>query len=454
MTISRQRPALPAPSHWIGIRKYWRFLRRPLRELLVELSDRHLSTHAYILGSSGSGKTVLQLHIAMGALLRRQSLVVLDARGDMALAIVELAARAGLSPDLVRFIDLRSPSPVGFNPLSGGGLPYYRALGILDALAAESESWGPQLAEFLRYALLLLAECGGSLTQLEDLFYNRAVRLALIARAQSESVRAFWMRFDALHPDRQAALASPVINKCSLILSTVGLRHMFGHPRPIDLATHLATPGSLTLISLAVDQLHSAGWMVGRVLLASICREVFAQVDVPESCRNDILLLVDEFEHFSGPLFETILAEGRRFRLSAVLAHQNLAQLTPKMRALILGNVGVKVVFRSSYSDSDLLNRDIAGVKGTFDIANLRTGEAVLWRRGEPAFEIEVNAPLIDDVGEISPLARAYIAELTKHGEVMPDPVDAEVSEAVPEQSADSPQPGLGKPDLEDWLSQ
>jgi len=341
------------------------------------------------------------------------SIVVLDARGDLASAVIELAARCRIHPSLVKFFNLREKvRPLGFNPLAGGGEPYYRALGVLDAVAAESESWGVQLAETLRNGLLLLAEAGGTLTQLEPLFFDVRKRKSLVAKATNAATKSFWMRFGELSADRQSALATPVLNKVSLLLSTDALRRLYGHPEPLDLARHLATPGSVTVISLAVDEVHGAGWMTGSMFLSAICREIFSQVDVAESMRNPVRLYVDEFEHFSMREFETILAEGRRFKLSAVLAHQTLAQLTPKMRSVILGNVGVKLIFRTSHQDAEALNRDLAGDARALEITSLGVGEAVFWRRGSEPIYIEINEPLINDVGSISSRARNLLARM------------------------------------------
>lgn len=451
--MGSRRPAVPIPDHWVGVVKNWPDLCQSIGEALVSLPPSTLRTHALVFGGTGLGKTNLILHMAAGDILRGQSIIVLDARGDLALATLELAARAGVDPAKVRFFNLREKTnPLGFNPLAGSGEPYYRALGLIDAVAAESETWGVQLAETLRNAALILAETQSSLAQLDGLFYDGRVRKPLIERAKSQALKDFWTRFDGLSSEKQAALASPVLNKVSSLLSTEGLRRMYGHPTPADLSKQLSTPGSITLVSLAVDELHSAGWMTGSIMLSAICREIFSRATVAESDRNPVRLYVDEFENFSMKDFESILAEGRRFRFSVVLAHQTLAQISPKMRSIILGNVGVKVVFRTGFQDAEVLNKDLAGVKGAFDLANLPVGEAILWRRGEPPLHIEVNAPLIGDVGLGSPRSRAYMARLAEltpaYFEVVePGPVDDEQATKAPPRSRSS----KSEP-LEEWL--
>lgn len=434
------------------MRKGWERTCRSISEALVSLTPEQMKTHTLVIGATGSGKTCLLHHLIAQDLLNNSSIVVLDARGDLAAATIELCARAIIDPAKVRFFNLREKErPFGFNPLAGGGEPYYRALGVLQALESGSESWGVQLAETMRNALLLLAQSGGSLTKLEDLLYVAPFRRSLLKTCVDASVKGFWDRYGLLSPEKQAALASPVLNKVSLLLSTDPLRRLFGHQAPVDLRDHLDEPGSVTIISLAVDELHGAGWMAGRIFLASICREVFARVEVAESFRNPVRLVVDEFEHFGLGEFESILAEGRRFKFSLVLAHQTLAQLSTKMRAMILGNVGAKLVFRAGRQDAEILNKDLTGDAKAFDLASLPTGEAVLWRRGEQPIHIEVNAPLIDDVGRESSIARRYRARLR---ELTPPFVPEFYEPAVsPEDTGElGPKQDDEPGSLEDWL--
>lgn len=436
----------PIPKHWIGIRKHWQHMCQSLGEALVSIPPMNLATHALVIGATGSGKTNLLHHLCAQDILNEHSLVVLDARGDLAMAVLELAARANVDPERVEFLNLREKEfPSGFNPLAGEGEPYYRALCVLDAVEAESESWGVQLAETLRNAVLLLAEARSDLTQLEPIFYQPHVRRDLMQRATSEPVLSFWKRYNALSPDRQTALAGPVLNKVSKLFATDTLRRVFGHPNPIDLTKQLSTPGSITLVSLAVDELHSAGWMTGSIFLSSLCREVFSRTELAESQRVPVRLVVDEFEHFGMQEFENILAEGRRFKFSVLLAHQTLAQLSTKMRAMILGNVGVKAVFRSARQDADILSRDLTGNTKELDLPSLGVGEAIIWQRGMAPEHVEVNVPIIRDVGYQSSRVTRLLRVIRQRNHVPHE------SQTIIEGPIDEPFDSPGE-NLEDWL--
>ncbi len=366
-------------------------------------------------------------------------------RGDLVNAALQLCA-GRVAPEKVKLFDLRERErPQGFNPLFGSGESYFRALNVLDAITKESESFGVQLAETLRLSLLLLAEANAPITRLEDLLTNEVYRAELLTKSNSDSSTQFWERFNGLSPEKQAAYVSPVMNKVSMLFATEGLRRMFGHQSSVDLGKHLNTPGTVTLISLAVDELHAAGKMTGALFLSSILREIFGRVSIPEASRVPVRMYVDEFESFNMDDFESVLAEGRRFRLSIVLAHQVLSQLSTKVRSMILNNVGVKLVFRTGREDSQVLSKDLTGDPKAFDLASFPPGDAVLWTRTSEPRHIEVNEPLFA-VGELSAETKQFIRELRNL-----TPPFEEVSRA-PKPEKESPTKPSKASDFEEWL--
>lgn len=442
------------PRHWIGVVKRWELSGVAPLDQLVTLPPRLLKTHALVIGSTGSGKTNLLHHLIAQDLLAGHSFCVFDQRGDLIAAVIEMCV-GRVDPDLLRLIDLREKRrQFGFNPLYGSGEPYFRALNVLDVIASESESWGVQLSETLRNCLMLLSESQEPLTKLEDLFFDESFLLKCLHACKSKSVLRFWQRYDALSADKKASLVAPVLNKTSLLLSTDTVQRILGHRRPIDFFSHLNKRGSVTLISLAIDQMHSAGQMMGRMILSSISREIFARVQIPEHQRNPVRLYVDEFEHFGMQEFENLLAEGRRFGCSLVLAHQTLAQLSSKMRSMILGNVGTKVVFRSGREDGATLSKDLTGDPNRYGLSELSVGTAVLWNRELGTCEIEVNEPLFKSVGIQSKETGPYL-DLVYARALCPEKVsevESDIQATLADPSVGSLKSQATTRGLEDWL--
>lgn len=448
------------PDDWIGVEADWSRRSSSPWPHLVSIDPHELSTHALLIGSTGSGKTNAIHHLVMQDLKRGHSVCVLDMRGDLVLAVLELAAGT-VNPSLVKILDLRERNrPFGFDPLGGAGEAYFRSLSFLDAIRRISDSWGVQVEETGRNLTMALTEAGQPVTYAEAFLYDQDFRSFVLQAVSSETVRTFWKRYDSMSAERQSALASPVMNKLSGLLATTSLSRILSHPHPIDLKQQVDTPGSLTLVSLAVDEMHSLGRMFGSVFLACLCREVFSRVQSSERSRAGLRLYVDEFEHFTGPEFENILAEGRRFNFSVVLAHQTLAQLSPKMRSMILNNVGLKFVFRCGREDGSSLSKDIFGGPNDFDFCNLPVGHALLWRRGQRAQTVEINEPLIR-VGELSSDARLFLADVyryangTSTGTFRRNYVKPKLESPPDCVNPKRSRPKAARPaDLEEWLSE
>jgi hypothetical protein len=435
---------------WFGANKEWRLCHSVGQHALVSITASELATHALLLGSTGSGKTTGLVHLVAQAIGQGTSLIIFDFRGSFAKVAFQLACLR-VPASKIAVIDLREKIPLtGFDPLAGAGDPYFRALSIIDAIAEESESWGVQLAETLRYALLLLAECAAPLTGLERVLYDSAFRASLTDRSTDEAVKGFWERYNRLSTDRQNALASPVMNKVSLLFATDGLRKLFSHPKPLDLAKNLNTKGSVLVVSLAADELSGAGRMVGNILLNSIRREIFARITTPEKRRNPVQLFVDEFEHFDSSVFEDFLAEARQYRLSLVIAHQTLAQTTPKFRSLVLNGVGVKVFFRTGREDGVILSKDLTGDSKAIDFNNVPVGESYLWKKGKGYEHVIVNPPLQDSL--LRTLASYLVKNrMRRDARALHDALasrSATTATERPEQSKRSDPPS----DLEEWL--
>lgn len=384
------------PQHWIGIRKDWREFTADPISALVSVSAQDLATSALVLGSTGSGKTVFILHLIARDILAGHGLVVLDYRGDLVLAVLQMLA-GRVHPSRIAFIDLRDGASTGFDPLYGSGPAYVRALGLLAALEAEYGVLGIQLSETLRNLFVLLAESGQPLTRLETVLYDDAYRASLVERSKNDSVRDYWIRYSEMSKEKQTMLAMPANNKVSLMLASPSLREILGNANPIDLGDHLNKPGTVTLVSIAVDQLSGAGRLVGSVALSSICREIFARADVDQADRCPQRLYVDEFSNFmeQDASFRSILAEARKYRFSVVVAAQVFSQLSPTMRSLLLNGVGLKAFFRTGRDDSSLISKDLTGDLKALDLTMLPPGEAYLWRRSQGLVHLEVNRPLL-----------------------------------------------------------
>lgn len=354
------------------------------------LSDSQRARHLYVLGATGSGKTNLILQLLAQDLAQGRSIVVVDLRGDL---IDRLLLRLSEEPDSslqerTVLLDLRDAERIiGFNPLSGTAEAHSRAYLVLDALRNHADSWGVQLEETLRNTLIALAEDNRTLLDIEPFLTDADFRLKVLGGVNDPSVRAFFSRYGALSLDKQQAWFLPVLNKVTPLLGIPRLRLLFGANPALQVSRLLDTPGQIVLVALAVDRFHSASRLVGSLIIGAIEAAIMSRVDIPEASRVPVNLYVDEFETMASEAFGSIVAEGRRFRLSLTLSHQNLSQIPTGLRQVIRNNVQTQILFQTGSIDARELRSELVQLEGdgATELQTLPVGEAfVLCRPDEP----------------------------------------------------------------------
>ena len=94
--------------------------------------------------------------------------------------------------------------------------------------------------------------------------------------------------------------------------------------------------------------------------------------------RRDASLVIDECHNvLTLPIgLEEMLAEARAYRLSLVLAHQNLAQMPPDLREGISANARNKLIFSVSPEDARQLERHTLPALGAHDLSHLGAFQA------------------------------------------------------------------------------
>ncbi len=335
--------------------------------------------HTYILGSTGSGKTNLLIQLVDRDIAEKRSIAILDMRGDLVDRVIARHADQ-LDPEKLHVIDLRNASiSSGLNPFQSGHDPYGAALHVHSVLRSAAESWGVQLDETLRCSLIALSYARRSLADLPKLLGDARFRGSVLATVSDDQVSDFFARFEQLSTDRQIAWTLPVLNKVSAFLSHPTIRAILQDRAPLDLQRVLDDPGSITLVALAADRLHGLAGVFGCLVVSAVENAAMSRVNTPEEQRNPAHLYLDEFENFQSPAFESIIAEGRRFRLGLTLSHQNLRQLDAKLRHTITNNAATRIYFRTGHVDAKELGSELEafGVKeAAKNLLRLPVGQA------------------------------------------------------------------------------
>lgn len=328
--------------------------------LYLPKEDR--STHVYVLGSSGVGKSKALARWVVEDIRNRRGCGAIDPHGDMIRDVIGNLPLEYL--DDVILIDLTDPEYiVGFNPLEQqpGINPYTQALELVEVFRKIwelSDATAPRLIEILRNSVYTLIEAGGTMLDIEPLLTNQSFREEMIRYVKNEAVGVFWRdRFARWEQKDRIANVESTLNKVSAFTSDPRIRLMLSAKKStIDFRTIMDT-GRVLLINLSKGALRTNSYLLGALFIAKIQMAAMSRENLPSWKRIPWYLYVDEFQNYATESFAEILSEARKYGLSITLAHQSLTQLPLKLRDIILGNAKNLICFRLDRQDAELMVR-------------------------------------------------------------------------------------------------
>ncbi|MFI0411937.1 type IV secretory system conjugative DNA transfer family protein [Actinomadura sp. 3N508] len=343
----------------------------------VALGVTEARHHMHVLGATGSGKSTLMAHMILADAQAGRGAVVIDPKGDL---IVDLLARLPEhAADKVVLFDPDQYRRPALNVLQGpdAHLASDNLVGIFHRIY--KDFWGPRTDDILRSACLTLWHApDATLADIPRLLADPAYRAPFTARVRDPILADFWSWYDDLSPGARAHATGPVLNKLRAFLLRDFIRSTLGSgTSTFDPTTVL--DGGLLLIRAPKGILGADACAVfGSLMLAKIWETVSNRTRYGQSARADSALYVDECHNFltlpHG--LADLLAEARAYRLSVVLAHQDLAQLSRELREAISANARSKVFFAVSPEDARTLERHMAPNLSQHDLAHLDAFQA------------------------------------------------------------------------------
>jgi hypothetical protein len=378
-------PAIPLPGP--GVRPLGVSDAGQPRPVGLAVPDaRH---HLRICGPTGTGKTTLIAGQILADADASRGVVFIDPKGDAVLDVIARLPEAS-APKVVLFDpgDTRHAPPC-LNVLQGDGsgtdtdMIVDNVTGIFRRIFAGF--WGPRTDDIFRAACLTLLGSvppGSGLVTLADippLLGDDAVRKRLTAGVRDQVLKDFWAWYEEMSPASRAAAVGPLMNKLrAFLLRKFAHAAIAAGPSTFDMAEVL-DGGGLCLARLPKGILgEETAQLVGSFIVARTWQAASRRARLPEHARADAGLYIDEAQNFLNlpyPL-EDMLAEARAYRLSVVMAHQNLAQLPPDLRQGISANARSQVIFSVSPEDAADLERHTAPVLTAHDLSHLDAYQA------------------------------------------------------------------------------
>lgn len=322
------------------------------------LPEEDRSTHIYVLGSSGVGKSKGLATWILGDIMNGNGCGVIDPHGDL---VNDIVGNLEDFQDVV-LVEMTDPDNiVGFNPLEqqDGIDPYTQTLELVEVFRKIwnlSDDKTPRLIEILRNAVLTLIEAGGTMLDIEPLLTNEQFRKEKMKYVTYEQVDSFWRnRFEKWSEADRISNIESTLNKVSSFTGDPRIRLMLSAKKSTIDFRQIMDAGRVVLINLAKGVLRTNSFLLGALFVAKIQMAAMSRVDLSPSARKPFYLYVDEFQNYATLSFAQIMSEARKYGLSLILAHQSLVQLDQQLRDIILGNAKNFVIYRCDRQDAELI---------------------------------------------------------------------------------------------------
>jgi type IV secretory pathway VirB4 component len=160
----------------------------------IDISTDAIRRHLYVVGKSGTGKSVLLEHIIFELLELGWGVCVIDPHGDLAEKIADTIPENRFN-DVIYFDPANLEHVIGYNPLTATNRDQ-RALVADNVLSAFAHVWGlgphtPRLLHILRNSLRLLLDNRQTLVELQRLLADRGNLTRLLRNVSDPTVKAF-----------------------------------------------------------------------------------------------------------------------------------------------------------------------------------------------------------------------------------------------------------------------
>jgi len=359
----------------------------------IKREDRR--RHMYVLGKTGTGKTVFFRNLIRQDIDNGEGVCVIDPHGELIEKVLENIPKER-AEDVIVFDPANVDRPLGFN-LFEAHSEQQKDLLVLEAMSIflklfGGEVFGPRIQDYFRNGALTLMsddENPGTIIDLVRLFTDDDFQAEWVAKVKNPVVKSFWENQMAKTGAREKQEMVPFFaSKFGAFITNATMRNIIGQSHSAFNFREVMDEGKILLVSLSKGTIGEINMsLLGMIIVAKLQMAAMSRSDIPEDQRKDFYLYVDEFQNFATSSFESILSEARKYKLNLTIAHQYLSQIENvgggfekkiDLRKSIFGNVGSIVAFRTGIEDAEILEKEFLPIFDKQDLSNVENLNAYI----------------------------------------------------------------------------
>lgn len=363
------------------------------QQKLIKIKDRDRQRHMYIIGMTGTGKSVFQANLAIQDIVNGKGVCIVDPHGSLIDDYILPYIPKDRLEDVIYFDPSDIERPIGLNMLEATSqhemdFAVGEMIAIFYKLLPDPSMAGPMFEHYMRNALLALMadrENPGTLVELGRIFTDADFRADKLKHVTDALVKDFWEReYPASQRGSSGAdMISYVVSKTGRFVENEMMRNIIGQSKSGINFRQIMDEGKILLLNLSKGKMGEMNSnLLGLIAVSKLQMAAMARADMAEEKRKDFYLYIDEFQNFITDSVSTILAEARKYKLNLIMAHQYIAQLIQhgesKVKDAVFGNVGNIVCFRIGVDDSEVIAKQLAPKVNDYDLLNVEKFNAYI----------------------------------------------------------------------------
>lgn len=422
-------------------------------EKVVRLTDKDRTRHFYIIGQTGTGKSVLLQNMAVQDMAAGKGLCLIDPHGELAEEVLAKVP-ASRANDVIYFNPADMAMPLGLNILEfDQNHPEQKDFIIQETINMIYKLYdpdhqgivGPRFEHWYRNAALTIMSdpAGATFLEVPKPFTDDEFLKSKFKYVTNPIVQDFWIKEMGQTSDfHKSEVLGWFVSKWGQFQGNETMRNIIGQRKSSFNLNEVMDNGKILIVNLSKGLVGDQNSnLLGMVFVIKILAAALARASTPPEQRRMFTLYVDEFQNFATDSFATILSEARKYNLCLVVANQFIAQLNDQIKGAVFGNVGSMMAHRVGPEDAEFLVKQFEPSFDTNDLINLPNGTAALKLliNGLPTTPFTYKG-IWPPVGRPSDKVFSAIVELSrnKYGRPKAD-VDAEVAEALRSTPAAAP---------------
>jgi hypothetical protein len=350
----------------------------------IYMKEKDRARHFYIIGQTGTGKSVFLMELALQDIMNGEGLAVIDPHGT---DIEELLTK--IPPerldDVIYWDVSDTERPMGLNLLEASSeeekhMVINSFIALLYKMYDPNRQgiMGPQLERAIRNVMLTaMTDPNSTMVDVLRLLIDPSYAQKFIDKVDDPLVKRFWTDEMAKTSDfHKSEKMGYFVSKFDRFVTDQTMRNILGQPNSSFNIEEIMANKKILLVDLAKGKIGEENStflgliLVPKILTAALSRHVLiGKQDFP-----NFYLYVDEFQNFATPDFETILSEARKYKLNLIIAHQFIEQLPEDIQEAVFGNIGTMCTFRIGADDAEVMENYYGPVFTKQDLSNLPVG--------------------------------------------------------------------------------